>query len=210
MATQISIINRALRRIGAGRIESIDDDDDSARAAKDIWGDVREDLLCRFPWHFAQKTSAPLAELSTTDPRWGYSFALPTDCLKPLRIVANGADTDDEGNIDYGTIPPNFPDPPFAVTGATLSCDLEAPVLLYTYDLADPTKFSPEFATAFSLGMAVELGYSISAQSGRMRDLNSEFLSRLQTAMAGSGNSQKLDDRAVGQSFLNARRSGTP
>ena len=210
MATKISIINRALRRIGAGRIESVDDDDEKARAAKDVWDDVREDLLCRFPWHFALKTAGPLAQLSTTDPRWLYSFSLPADCLKPIRIIADGMETDDDGNVTYGTFSSTFPDVKYDITGTTLSCDLEEPVLHYIYDLTDPTKFSPNFAAAFSLAMAVELGYSFSTQSSRMRDLNSEFLSRLRTAMADSGNTQKRDDRAVGQSFINARRNDVP
>lgn len=85
MASKITICNRALSKLGADRITSLDDDNKAARAMKSAFDFVRDAELRAHVWNFSVKR-AELAALASV-PVWGYSYeyALPTDFLKLLK-----------------------------------------------------------------------------------------------------------------------------
>ncbi len=63
MASDTSITNRALRLLKANRITSLTDGSNNANAAKDVFVEVREELLRAHNWNFGRKW-AELAKLS--------------------------------------------------------------------------------------------------------------------------------------------------
>ena len=87
MATsEVEIANSALRKIGADRIASLNEDNKRARLCKDAIPLLRQEVLRSHPWNFAIDR-IPLAQLTTT-PAGGFDFeyALPADVLRVLHI----------------------------------------------------------------------------------------------------------------------------
>ena len=91
----ITIVNRALARIGAIEIQSFEDPGPSGDAPQTIYEEALDDLLSRYPWKFAHKYAA-LSRLAAAPARgWTYAFLLPPDRKGPARAyydsVSGGA-----------------------------------------------------------------------------------------------------------------------
>lgn len=86
MASEVDVANRALTKVGAARITSLSDNQESARVVSSAWDAVRDAELRAHAWNFAIKRDQ-LAALVTT-PSWGYDYEyqLPADCLRILQI----------------------------------------------------------------------------------------------------------------------------
>lgn len=98
MATETSIANSALAKLGADRIISLTDDTREARILKEQYEKVRDDLLRAHPWNFAIKRV--LLPALTTAPAFGFSkqFQVPVDCLRVLNIDAQDFEWEKEGD----------------------------------------------------------------------------------------------------------------
>lgn len=172
-ATNLTISNVALSRVGVAKtITVIDDTTPEGRAINALFTPLRETLLTRYPWHFAQKRAflTQVAEWTslTTNTRydsWAFWYTIPTDLLK-----AHGLWQGDRW-------PPDAEREPFEIAFNTVAavnvlyCDLdtsaEAPVeLLYTYRLTDPGLFSPEFTDCLQWMLAAELALVLPVKEG--------------------------------------------
>lgn len=96
-----TIINNALRRIGAAPIGALDEDTDLANQVVAVYRDRVDALLALYEWPFAAKTYA-LAQIAETTGNgydatakkfltgWRHAFALPGDRLAlPWRVLAD-------------------------------------------------------------------------------------------------------------------------
>jgi len=116
MASEVSICNSALRKLGASQITSLEDNHKNARACNEAYTRLRDAALRNHPWLFA-KARAQLAADSEA-PEFGYAFKyqLPVDCLRllpdypgfipntPTRVIESRYILTDEGgplNIRY-------------------------------------------------------------------------------------------------------------
>lgn len=156
---EADIANLALSHIAneAG-IESIDPVDGSVEAGHvgRFYPMARDTLLQMHPWSFAVRR----AELTQVDgalyPEWGYAFALPPECLRPLSSMADGAPSatfagmgDDRGH-------------PFSIESAddgtgVLLCNAPINVLRYITRVVDVSKYSPTFIRALARLLAADL-----------------------------------------------------
>lgn len=87
MASKTQIANRALNKLGQGRVSNIDTDSSvAAITMAGLWDTVRDATLQMYPWNFAVRRTdlAPDADA----PSWGWStaFSIPSDCLQLLEI----------------------------------------------------------------------------------------------------------------------------
>jgi hypothetical protein len=82
MTSKIAIANRALTKLGAARITSLEDDQKEAREVSSMFDIVRDAELRARAWSFSMKRVQLAAEVDT--PVFGYSFQypLPSDCLR--------------------------------------------------------------------------------------------------------------------------------
>jgi len=109
MASKVDIINRALTKLNAKRITSINDGTKNSVEAKSVWDGILDEVLASFAWNFSTRR-VKLAQLAT-DPVYGYDFQfrVPSE-PKVLRIweAVNDAGTftkgwvvegDDEGQL---------------------------------------------------------------------------------------------------------------
>jgi hypothetical protein len=162
MASKILICNRALSKLGADRITSLDDDNKAARAMKSAFDFVRDAELRAHVWNFSVKR-AELAAISET-PVWGFSYqyALPADFLKLLEIRDLYASSNAQ---DYRTVPA----PLWQMEGGNLMTDAEAPIYIrYVSRVADPNLFDASFAESLACRLAAETAEEITESSGKV------------------------------------------
>jgi hypothetical protein len=159
--SDVDICNLSLGFIGADAIiTSIDPPDGTAEAGHcaRVYPIARRELLDTYAYSFA-KTRVQLAEVTNTSAVWSYAYALPSDCLNPLRVLTLDVLSDaalypwctpyplnEELGLytERGTAD-------FQVEGGVLRTHQPQAVLLYTTDVVDSNRFSPTFVTA--LGM---------------------------------------------------------
>ncbi len=89
--SRIDLCSRALLKIGAGVIGSLDDGTAEADVAANLYDYIRDGLLSAHPWNFAT-TRKKLAVLSSNDDSdLVNTFALPADCLRVLSAGSGGS-----------------------------------------------------------------------------------------------------------------------
>lgn len=155
MASAVQICNMALSHIGSeARVSSISPPDGSVEAGHcaAFYDLARTELLEAGAWAFSLKRAA-LAELDNDSTAWAYAYALPSDCLRALRIpqptVARTVFTQD----DY----PHTDDrasAAFDVEAGVLRTNQPDAVLLYVRDVTDTTRFTPTFTAALGYNLA--------------------------------------------------------
>lgn len=164
MASVIQVCNRALTKLGAARITSIDDDVKAARALKSAFDDVRDDELRAHRWQFAMRRTT-LAALATA-PAFGYTYQyqVPTDFLRldmvddrfPDAVLDNYIGAEE---LDY------------ALEGNVILTDIAAPLKLrYIAQVTDPTAWDVNFREALACRLAAELAEDLT-QSNQKRQL---------------------------------------
>lgn len=86
MASEITIINEALTKLGEQAILTRTEDSRPARTANRTFDSIRDTMLRQHPWNFAIKRTTIAA--NSTAPDWGYavSYNLPPDFLRLLSI----------------------------------------------------------------------------------------------------------------------------
>jgi len=164
MTNVVTICNQALSHLGSDRlIESISPPDGSvqSRYCATFYGPARMEALEMFAWDFA-RTRAKLAQLASNPSRvWAFAYALPSDCVRPLRIPPYNSgrqlplpyDDQDGARIDDN----ERGSATFQIEGQALLTNEPEAELIYTRDVVDVTRFSPTFATALSYVLAAYL-----------------------------------------------------
>ena len=142
LSDAVTIINRALARIGAGAITATDEDTDLARQCMAIWDDLSQLALSLHPWAWSRRTFA-LETLAVDTLGWDKAFNFPTLALdKPYKLLDN----------------PKQPDHPlkqFMIEGRTIYADV--PLLWGQFPIRPDSRDWPAaFRTAFTMWLAAE------------------------------------------------------
>ena len=176
MASDVQIANRALTKLGARRILSLNDDVKEARAINSMFELVRDSELRAHPWNFAM-TRASLAALVAT-PAWGfaYQFQLPADCLRVLQVneeyyVAN--------LTDYRT----RLDVPFQIEGGKVLTDVVAPLKIrYVARIEDTQAWDTCFVEAFASKLAYETCEEITQSNTKKQEIAADYAMMIKQA----------------------------
>jgi len=159
MSSEVDICNLALSHLGdeAG-VASIAPPDGSAQAAHcgRFYPMARDAVLEAHPWPFAVKR-VPLAEVDNPAPEdWGYAYALPSTCLRPLTALLPGVPP-----RQFGTETDNDSFPYVVETGAdgglVLYTNVQTAVLRFIDRVTDTTKYTPSAVLAISRLLAAYL-----------------------------------------------------
>jgi hypothetical protein len=86
MASEVTIANAALRRLGSLTITSFTEQSVPARIAKDTYADLRDSLLRMHPWKFAMKRASIPALAAAPDWGWAREFPFPASPDYCLRV----------------------------------------------------------------------------------------------------------------------------
>lgn len=84
MASQVDIVNAAIRLLGANRITDLDGSTKEARSMEEAWAMTRDSALAAYPWNFAIAYAAIAAEVNEPAHTWDASYPVPADCLRVL------------------------------------------------------------------------------------------------------------------------------
>ena len=145
---------------------------------------IRDALLYDHPWNFAMKRVASVANVTVPTYEFGYTHALPADCLRVWNT---------EHAEDF-----------YQVEGRTLLTDYENINIKYVSQVTDPTKFTPAFAEALSLKLAADTCFAL-VQSN---SLKATFLEEMRQYLPSvrSADAQENPAYALQQDiFLNSR-----
>lgn len=170
MASVSDICNMALSHVGSDTtITSIAPPDGSVEAGHcaRFYPIVRREALESHSWTW-NKTRATLSETTNPSDIWTYAYALPSDCLKPLRVLRRALVVDMLTYLGYSTSGPVVTADElqqwtergsalFEVEGQVLLTHEPEAVLLYARDVTDTTKFSTHFTVYMSYLLAAYL-----------------------------------------------------
>jgi hypothetical protein len=164
MASPVDLCNMALSHLGArAQVSAIVPPDGSVEAGycARFYPIARREAIEITSWPFA-KTRTPLAEVANPSDHWHYAYALPADCIKPLRVL----------QLQYLSASTYWPQPDwiepvaldtaltersgalFDVENGVIYTNEPEAVLVYTRDVTDTSKFTPLMSSGLSMLLA--------------------------------------------------------
>ncbi len=156
MASDTSISNRALQKLGAARIVSLDDDTKNARACKACYEALRDSELRKHPWRFAIKRQILAPSATSPEFDFTYQFNLPAGCLKILK--------------------PQDPCLDWQLEGRKILTNLSATLNLRFIDtITDPNLFDVNFCEMLSMMMAKEMCEEITQSTNKQASITEDY-----------------------------------
>ena len=152
MASDVSIVNSALHRLGAKRIVAFTDTSKEGLLANDTFFDIRDSLLRAHPWNFAIELAALAAD--ATAPTWGFDarYALPEGATPCLRVLKVQGEDENSGM--------------WKVQGRFIHTSLTAPInILYIKRITDANSMDALFREALSSRLAMEWATTLTKNS---------------------------------------------
>ena len=169
MATSgVSICSNALLMVGAQTINSFDGDlTDRQRLAANLYPMVRDYLLTSHPWNCCRKRVVLNPETVTPAFDYGYSYALPADFARMLKVG-----TEDDGVVDY------------RIEDGHILCDAAPLALRYCYLNQNEASWTPLMVMAATMCMRTVLAYPITQSTSLEQLLQQVLQPYLQQARA--------------------------
>lgn len=174
MASNVSIVNFALDRIGAQPITAFTDATREANLAERHFEEIRDQLLREHVWNFATRRVSIAA--SSTAPEWGFTrqFPVPADFLR-LVEVQNG-DVYDVRVESHAT------------DGRVFLTDLADPLYIaYVARIENPDQMDPSFRRTLSLRCALEWAQALSSMPALAEQIGIEYERALREARLSDG-----------------------
>lgn len=142
--TKTTIVNKALTKVGASPVVSIEDDTEQARVVSRVYELALRSILSECKWNFA--TRRKLLSISAFEFEWyenseKYVYSKPADCV---RIIS----TNDKHSV-------------WREEGDYILSDTANLGIRYVTYLDDPSKYSHAFIDAFVDKLCADISYSI-------------------------------------------------
>ena len=162
MASVVGICNGALNQLGATTILSLTEDSKNARLCNSRYTQVRDALFSTHPWNCLQKR-IELA-LDASAPTWGfkYSYTLPADCLRLLRI------------LDYDTN--------YKVEGRKVLSNSETMKILYVSRVTDPNEYDELLRETISASLGADIAFGVTSNNQTAKNMYELFKDKLRDA----------------------------
>lgn len=166
MATSdVSICNRALQKLGAQAIVSLDDNNARGRAMALAFEPVRDAELRRHRWRFAIKRVSLPALADAPDSGYTYQYQLPNDFLRLIEggDIGGQADLSDYRGLSSAA---------YSVEGRALLTNYGAPLAIrYIARITDASLFDSAFVESLACRLALETCEQITESSQKKSDL---------------------------------------
>ena len=186
MASEVSICNMALVRLGQQRISSLTVTGNNLRVelCNVFYEATRDELLAAYEWSFAlSRTSLPELSLDNyTD--YSYMYMLPSDDLRTLCILDSSdfSETEEDWRIE----------------GDYLYSNVSPAYIKYIKRVSDTSLFPPLFIEALYLRLATKMCLKLAQDQSLLTILFQEYSIAMQSAMCVSGaNSKRRDKETV-------------
>lgn len=159
MASEVQICNRALQRLGAGRIASLDAESKEARECNAAYAPLRDFLLRAHPWSFAVARAALAADsdapVGDTDAP-AYQYSWPTDAMRILLPKSASLD--------------------WIIEGRKILTDDVAPLYIrYITQVTDPNTMDATFREALACLIAYETCESLTQSNSKKAGLRDDL-----------------------------------
>lgn len=157
-ASNVSIANRALQKLGAKRISSLGQDNPNARSMNACFEAVRKGELRRYAWSFAIKRASIAADGDQSE--WGgwNRYSLPDDFIRLLR--------DDETNtlLDW------------KIEGLYILSKQASPLQFrYVAHIEDPNFYDSLFMEVFAGRLALETCEEITQSTAKKESIKDDY-----------------------------------
>jgi len=148
--TALALCSRALLRIGAQPVASLDEGTAEAEVAANLYAPIRDALLSAHPWSFATGQAALPRLVARPQADLAHAFQLPPGFLRAL-----SAGTGDRGR---GV--------PYRIQEGRLHADADNVVLTYIFR-PDESAFPPFFAQSLAARLAAEFCLPLTESASR-------------------------------------------
>ena len=191
MASVVNICNSALNLIGASTISALTEDTKNARLCNQRYEPVRNRVFRGHNWNCLIKRVQLAA--NSTDPVMEYakSYALPSDCLRFLKIH-NGTTDSIASDLDY------------KIEGKNIVTDETTVYLVYIALDTDPNNYDVYLREAISHQLAADLAYAITNNATLANNYMTRADERLREARFIDATENSLDTVEANE-FTNAR-----
>jgi hypothetical protein len=176
--SEVAICNAALIKLGAERINALDENNNRARVMNERYAAVRDAELDRCRWKFsiARVTLAALAAAPDGDD-YARQFQLPNDYIR----LIEGADIVDVADLsDYrGSSSAAL----YSVEGRKILTNLPAPLSIrYIAQITDTSLFVPSFAEALAARLADECCERITDSDSKRQTAKEDYRQAIREA----------------------------
>ncbi len=159
MATSdVKIVNLALQKLGADRIESLTEDSPNARSMNACYEAMRDAELRRYDWSFAIARKSVAKDPS--GPVWGgwNRYSLPNDFLRLIRDDESGSFVD------------------WKIEGIYILSKDAAPLQFrYIARISDPNFFDSLFVDAFACRLALQTCEEITGSTAKKQGVKEDY-----------------------------------
>lgn len=156
MASVVGICNRALQKLGASRITSLNEDSRNARSCNAAFEAVRDAELRAHPWTFSVKRARLPADAAAPVHGYARQFTFPSDCIRLL--------------------PPPDPYLDWRIEGRKILTDSDAPLdVRYVARVTDPNLYDAEFIEAVASKLAVELCEELTQSNSKQEKCERDY-----------------------------------
>lgn len=190
--SDVALCNRALTRLSANQITSLDQESREARLLKANFEFLRDDVNAAHAWGFALK-QANLAQDAGT-PEWGatYQYTIPDDLLGFIT----------EKNELQGI------DQPYRILGDYIVTNATEVKIEYVSRVTDMNKWHTQAKEALIARLMAEIGPAITERFNSVQGLYNVYLEKL--SLAGSYNGAEVTPRElIVDTWLGSRWGGT-
>ena len=189
MASVTEICNRALQKLGAKRITSIDENSNNARSCLACYSSLLESELQKHRWAFAIKRAELSADANSPDWGRGNQYTLPTDFL---RLISPYPEMDN-------------PERDWVIEGKKILSNDSAPIYIrYIARITDPNIMDPAFREALSARMALEMCEEITQSVNKKESIREDYKTIISDARKVSS-IQSVPAEAVEDTWISRR-----
>ena len=191
MASAVNICNSALNLLGASTISALTEDTKNARLCNQRYEPVRNRVFRGHNWNCLIKRVQLAA--NSTDPvvEYAKSYALPSDCLRVLKIH-NGTTDSIASDLDY------------KIEGKNIVTDQTTVYLVYIALDTDPNNYDTYLREAISHQLAADLAYAITNNATLANNYMTRADERLREARFIDATENSLDTVEANE-FTDAR-----
>ena len=191
MASIVNICNSALNLIGASTISALTEDTKNARLCNQRYEPVRNRVFRGHNWNCLIKRVQLAA--NSTDPviEFDKSYALPSDCLRVLKIH-NGTTDSIASDLEY------------KIEGKNIVTDQTTVYLIYIALDTDPNNYDAYLREAISHQLAADLAYAITNNATLANNYMARADERLREARFVDATENALDTVEANE-FTDAR-----
>lgn len=185
-ASPVAVVNSALIKVGAERIDSLTDSNPRAIICNEQYAKCRDDVLIAHPWNFAIDRASLSESLPVPIDGFEHKFALPSDVLRVLSI-------NEDSSIEW------------AIEGEYLHTDESSVKIKYIKQVTDTTIWSASFDEVLALRIAAEICYSLKKDASQTDTLWKLYKSQLAQARSFDAQEGYKEIGVESDQWLNSR-----